>query len=322
MPNKIDLSGLPKTWVSAAVNDEERKSPDQLWQDEPSKDDVTEDRLKRIRFLRKHSKNNPEISRLAERLENCYRKHRCLSGACPECGRLMQRAWVRESRKLISSLEAEHTELVALSLVLPNSGVAQGALKSFDVKNLQRRLKYRLDRAWVDVAIGSIDFSFNEDEEGKHQGFWCPHVYLITAADDRRRLRTRLTGFEGTTEIPRPKKVMPFENTAHRRSYAMKMHFTRRIGYDDQRIQDNGKIRYFRNTRIDRLRAIEHLELVLFLDKIGFADRAIFRLITPVIKDRDNWEGIRFDRIAGSKRNRKKLSSLDQKKPFEPESEV
>jgi hypothetical protein len=92
---------------------------------------------------------------------------------------LLQRAWVRESRKLISSLEHPDTKLVALSLVLPNSGVAQGALKSFDVKNMQRRLKSRLDQAGVDVAIGSIDFSFNEDEQGKYQGFWCPHVYLV-----------------------------------------------------------------------------------------------------------------------------------------------
>jgi hypothetical protein len=85
----------------------------------------------------------------------------------------------------------------------------------------------------------------------------------------------------------------------------MKMHFTRRIGYDDQWVQKDGRIRTCRNTRSDRLRAIERLELLLFLDQLGFAERAIFRFVKPVIKDRDNWEGIRFDRIAGSKRNGK-----------------
>jgi hypothetical protein len=244
MRRKIDLFHT-KTWIAAAINAEEKKPPDQLWKGEPTNEAIKGYRLKRTKFLRKHGQNNPEALQVAERLENCCRKHRCFSGACPECGRLMQRAWVRESRKLISSLEAEDTEPVALSLVLPNSGVAQGALKAFDVKNVQRRLKSRLDQAGIGAAIGSIDISFNEDHEDKYQGFWCPHAYLITTAEDRRRLRTRLTGFEGSTEIPRPKKVMPFKNTARRRSYAMRMHFTRRIGYDDQWIQDDGEIRYF-----------------------------------------------------------------------------
>jgi hypothetical protein len=188
-------------------------------------------------------------------------------------------------------------------LVLPNSAVAQGALKSFDVKNMQRRLKSRLDQAGIGLAIGSIDFSFNEDQGGKYQGFWCPHLYIVTIADDRRTLAARLTGFEGSTEIPRPKRANPTENTAYSLSYAMKMHFTRRIGYDDQRTHDDGNTRYFRNTRTDRLRALERLELLLFLDQIGFADRAIFRSVKPVIKDRENWQGIRFDRITGSNRN-------------------
>jgi hypothetical protein len=184
-------------------------------------------------------------------------------------------------------------------VVLPNSTVAQGALKSFNVKNMQRRLKSRLDDTEIDVAIGGIDFSFNEDEQGKYSGFWCPHAYIITTTENRHRLPAKLNGFRPSPEIPHPTKVSPFKNTARRRSYAMKVHFARRIGYDDQRMQNNGKIRYFRNTRLDRLRALERLELVLFLDKIGFADRAIFRFVKPVIKSRENWEGVYFDRITG-----------------------
>jgi hypothetical protein len=273
-------------------------------QAKPSKDAVEEDRLKLIRFLRNHGKNNSEALRVAQRLEDCCPKHRCLSGACPECGRLLQRAWVHESRKLISSLEVEGTELVALSLILPNSTVALGAPKSFDLKNMQRRLKSRLDDAEVDAAIGSIDFSFNDDEDGEYQGSWCPHVYLITSTADRRQLRRKLSGFECSKEIPRPKKIIRFENTARRRLYSMKMNFERRIGYDDRKIR-NGKIQDCRNTRTDRLRALERHELLLFLDQIGFAERAIFRFVKPVIEDRIKWRAVYFDRITGLKRNRK-----------------
>lgn len=303
MRKKIDLS-QPRTWIAAAIRAEPRKSPHQLWKGEPSKDDVKEDRLKRIKFLRNH-RSNVEALRLAEQLEGCCPKHRCLSGACPECGRLLQRAWVRESGPLIRSISGYGNELVALSLVLPNSVVAQGSLKSFDVRNMQRQLKSRLDDADINVAIGAIDFSFNEDEQGKYPGFWCPHAYVIAATENRHRLAARLNGFIPSPEIPHPTKVTPFKNTADRRSYAMKMHFARRIGYDDQRIKINEKIRYFRNTRPDTLRAIERLELVLFLDQIGFGERAIFRFVKPVIKDRENWGGVHFDRMTGSERNRK-----------------
>jgi hypothetical protein len=135
MHKTIDLFDA-KTWVAAAIKSEEKNSPDPLWEGGPSKDKAKAARFKLIRFLRKHGTTYPQALCLAERLEDCCPKHRCLSGPCPECGRLLQRSWVRESRKLISSLEHEDIELVALSLVLPNSAVAQGALKSFDVKNM------------------------------------------------------------------------------------------------------------------------------------------------------------------------------------------
>jgi hypothetical protein len=302
MPNKVHLPEA-KTWIAAAIKIEEGKVPDQLWKNAPTAEDAKHNRLKAAKFLRKHGKRNSEALRVAERLEDCCRERRCLSGACPECGRLLQRVWVRESRKLISSLEVERTELVALSLVLPNSAVARGALRSFDLKNMQRRLKLRLDQAGISAAIGGIDFSFNEDEDGKYPGFWCPHVYLITPTADRRRLRRKLNGFECTTRIPRPKKITRFENTARRRSYAMKMQFERRIGYDDHRVRKE-KVRECRNTWSDRLRAIQRFELLLFLDQIGFADRAIFRFVKPVIKDRVKWQGVHFDRITGSKRKK------------------
>jgi hypothetical protein len=200
-----------KTWVAAAINDEQRKSPAQLWNGEPGIDDAKGNRLKRIRFLRRYRKSNAEAVRLADRLEECSRKHRCFSGACPECGHLLQRAWVRESGSLPRSILGEGGELVALSLVLPNSIVPQGNLKSFDVRNMQRRLKSRLDDADIDVAIGGIDFSFNEDEQNKYSGFWCPHAYVIVATQNRRQLAARLDGFTPSLEIPHPTKVTPFK---------------------------------------------------------------------------------------------------------------
>ena len=202
---------------------------------------------------------------------------------------------------MISSFEKDI--LVAMSLVLPKGEFQLGQLHSFDVNNFLRRLKYRLDAAEIAAAIGGIDFSFNENVHGIHPGLWCPHAYVITAADNEDRLRRTLRGFKATDAIPRPRKVVSFENNAYRRSYAMKMLFERRIGYDDQCVAKNGKIRHFRQTRRGKLRAAERLELFLFLDHIGYAGRSIFRFIKPAIRNRKRGKRAYFGRITPSQRN-------------------
>jgi hypothetical protein len=274
-----------RDWVIKAIAKEIQKTAERLWGGEPTAEEVEDGRLKRVRFLRGHSRSNPNALRVAERLEACSRGNPCLSGACPECGRFFQRAWVRKSRAVIRSMSVLDAELIAISLVPPKSRVPQGQLQRFDAVNMQRRVKYRFDGADIGVAIGGIDFSFNEDRNGSYSPFWCPHAYIITATNNRKVLASKLTDFGITIEIPRPKKITKFNNIALRRSYSMKMHFHRRIGYDDQRKQEDESIRYFRNSSRDRLRAVERIELFIFLDQIGFAARAIFRGIKPTMRN-------------------------------------
>lgn len=273
-----------KPWVIAAINDEEQCPPDQMWKKERSAEYVYEERLRRIKFLRKHSNTHSDALVVAKRLESCERKHRCLSGGCPECGRLLQRWFVRRLKKLIAEhIDNEGRELVAINII-PCIPMAQpGQLHSVDTVNLQRRLKYALDTVGISAAIGGIDFSFNEDREGKYQPFWCPHFYLITSTKDKKALRKRLRRiFLRMEEVPRPVRISPFENIARRRSYALKMNFRRRIGYYQIKNQ-NGKIGKRRNTSRDKLRADERLELFLYLDKIGLASRIIFWGAKPVV---------------------------------------
>ena len=75
-----------------------------------------------------------------------------------------------------------------------------------------------------------------------------------------------------------------------------------RIGYDSQRTR-NGTLQSCRNTSRDRLRADELLELLLYLDQIGFAARAIFRGVKPVVCD----GGKRMEfRISGLRKDEKR----------------
>src|SRR4051794_19484093 len=79
-----------------AVQDQGHPSDRELWLDEPPAEEAHDERLRRIRFLRKHHKI-PQAQRVANYLADCSPADRCMSGACPECGRLLQRLFVRES---------------------------------------------------------------------------------------------------------------------------------------------------------------------------------------------------------------------------------
>jgi hypothetical protein len=90
--------------------------------------------------------------------------------------------------------------------------------------------------------------------------------------------------FSRTKEISRPIKITSFKNKAFRRSYTLKMNFRRRIGYREIKNQHE-RIRKCRNTNYDKLRAAERVELFIYLDQIGFADRVFFLSAKPVMKD-------------------------------------
>jgi hypothetical protein len=109
------------------------------------------------------------------------------------------------------------------------------------------------------------------------------HHYLIVSISDKSRVGIRLRElFTPTDKVPRPVKISSFTNNSRRRSYALKMIFHRRIGYNERK-NKCGNPRKCRNTSRDRLRAKERLELLIYLDQIGLAARVIFRGTRPVI---------------------------------------
>jgi hypothetical protein len=273
-----------KPWVRRAVDSEDHKSRGELWLNEPSATQQYIERLRRIKFLRKHGAINMQAVLVADRLDCCDQGQRCLSAACPECSRLLQRWFVRQSDSFIRNhLDQPNTDLLALSIVPRCQQVAPGSLTNFSICNLQRRLKEALRNVDINVAVGGIDFSFNEDRQNKYQPFWCPHYYLIISTKDRDTLARRLAKiFPRSLEIPRPTRISGFTNIAYRRSYALKTEFRRRIGCVEEKEID-GKIRKCRNTSDDKMRASERVELLVFLDQVGLAARVTFFGAKPEI---------------------------------------
>jgi hypothetical protein len=273
-----------RPWVAKAIEQESHKPKTKLWRNAPTAEQAEEQRNQRVRFLRKHAKDNPKAGVVAERLEQCNSQQRCFSGACPLCGRLFQRWFVQATKPFIRKhLNIENRGLLAISLIPTSPRIKPGELSQFSITDLHRRFKYAMDKADIGRAIGGIDFSFNEDQECKFKPFWNVHLYAITSGE-KKRLSRQLKGIvQYSRAIPRPKRVMSFENKALRRSYALKMYFERRIGYDEIKSR-NGKRRKCRNTKPDRLLAAQRLELFIYLEKIGFAERVFFREAKPVQK--------------------------------------
>jgi hypothetical protein len=272
-----------KPWAADAIAREDKTFDNPMWSGERTREDDDYERCKRIKLLRKYRQTEPAARIVAKRLKACEYGSRCLSGACPECGHLLQRWFVRHSKRFISThIDNFDGDLVALSLVPVNSAARPGTLESVSIGNCQRRLKYALQAANIEATLGGIDFSLNEDRKGKYARFWGPHYYLITSTQNKNKLIKVLRPFFGKIKTrPRPVKVTPFDNKASRRSYALKMIFFRRIGYDEIKMRD-GKKRQCRNTSRDKLRSKERLELFIYLDKIGLAARVIFFGAMPI----------------------------------------
>ena len=274
-----------KAWVIKAIAQEEKYPADQMWKKEPSAEYQFDERFRQIRFLRKHGKTDPELLLIADCLEECEPRNRCCSGACTECSRLFQRHYVRNSKRPIHDIIIpDGKELIAICIIPSSPLVRAGQLKHFSIANFQRRVKAALDTANVKSGIGGVDFSFNEDRENEWRPFICPHVYFITATNDRKALRRTLKStFKPSTEVVRPIKLPLFQNIARRRSYSLKMSFKRRISCYKMRKEKPTKSR---NTSTDKLRVSERIELFKYLHQVGLAARVIFRGIKPEISGR------------------------------------
>ena len=276
-----------KPWVMRAIAEEDQRPNNQLWKGEPSAAFQYDERLRRIKFFRKCQRCYPLAKYVADRLELCERNNRCCSGACPECGRLLQRWFVRRSKGLIcDAVDIDGRSLVAITIIPAKPIIRPGKLPALNIGNLQRCLKYALDKAEIGAAIGAVAFSYNEDKDGKYSPFWSGHFYIITSVAGKARLKKILRRlFASDRRIPRPVRVSTFNNSARRRSYAFKTQFNRRVGIDaDNYNKADGSSRKCRNTSRQRLRAAERLELYIYLDRIGLAERFIFRKVKPTIK--------------------------------------
>lgn len=241
-----------------------------------------EERRQLVNELRRYGKDDADALDLADRLERCHRNHRCRSGACPECLRAFQRAFVMATDTLI---KADQRPFTILS-ILGTSRYREDRLNAKDpFSRLQVKLAKRLHRAGVGIALGGFDISANEHQTAQFRPHWQPHAWILVPTVDlepalrelRKSFAKRAAGHDskpkrGRRTVIRPIVCKAFDGDLAGLAYAVKGDFLRRVTLPKVTNQD-GSTKTRRNSRTRPLRPQQKVELRLMLDRAGLHGR-------------------------------------------------
>ena len=172
------------------------------WPGAPTADDAKKARKRCIKRLKRFSPQFPEAAKLAKILARCKRRRRCMSGACPECGRAFQRCFVAEVKEPGEQARVEQTLASPQHRVsqTPNGGrPAQTSLnttkhEAVPVRDHQGRRRSR----WM---AGGIDLSLNDDTQKNHGVGWQPQFYGFADVTNREALSKVLRDTYSPTKI-------------------------------------------------------------------------------------------------------------------------
>lgn len=228
-------------------------------------------RSRLVKSLRR-SKSNVNAS-LANRLDACDSRERCLSGACSECNRALQLFFIEHG--MLATRKTSGSMWV-VSIVL-RSKPELGFIHKLNLESLKYQLKRSLARNGITLAIGGVDVSLNEHQGDKVPRWAFQFWLLLHGVDTEWRSAIRAL-YPRTFRAPRPVRIEPWDGRAEAIAYMLKPNFVRRISI----LGKNGRA----NTRHDRLRRTEKAELAAYLDKTGLASRTFLLGIRPTLTGR------------------------------------
>jgi len=232
-----------------------------------------------VEWLRKKWKSDPASVKLADKLENCRRKHHCKSAACPECAYAAQRLITKVMRRFLKAQANEGT-MVCVTIVPADGVIKPGHLKKADHERSVRRWKEKLGKAGVGWFVGATDWSLNEYAEGRYKPRWSEHFYGVTLTKSPQKLKRELKKqFPRAKRIPRPVKIVEWDGEIPALRYILKPNFWRRVATDnaERHNKKTGTTRSCRATDKQRLRSKHKRELLVHLDEIGLQSRLLMR---------------------------------------------
>ena len=228
-----------------------------------------------VKRLRRFARQFPEAKKLANVLARCKRRRRCMSGACPECGRAFQRWFVSQVGELAGNANPNH--LNSISIVFLNHRTAEDQLTGLDTGGMKRSMSETIknadDLAWI---AGGIDLSLNDDVQKKQGIAWQPQLYAIAEADVSGLSKVLRERFSPTQSARRPVQIKACDGSETAVSYAFKTDFVRRIAYRTEVGPPENRRKCWRTRKVS-LRAGEHVQAMLWMHKIGLAGRLFLR---------------------------------------------
>lgn len=263
----------PSEWlVSSLANERWFGDGQPKWQHLPTSAQAKIERIKRSRLLKKHG-SAPLGTLLAE----CAPRARCFSGCCPECGRALQRFFAEK----VGALLVPPSEYDTVSIV-GRTRRRFGQLDTLALPAFKRHLVRTLQRGQASLAVGGIDFSFNEYPGTKHISRWVPQFWLLIHNANRARWeRVLREKYPSRILVPRPVRIKSWDGCIAAAGYALKANFSLRRTTRTQRYA-RGKYRPCQNTSNDKLRAAERVELFKYLHKVGLEARLVLFDVTKI----------------------------------------
>ena len=238
--------------------------------------DAKEARKRHIKRLKRFSTQIPEAPKLAKILARCKSRHRCMSGACPECGRAFQRWFVAQVMNPASNKKP--LDLIAVSIAFPHHRSVGDTLDTLDTTKMKRDLTETIkDSDQVHWMAGGIDLSLNDDTQRNVPICWQAQLYGFAEVSNREQFSKFLRDtFNKTRKVKRPVQTEQCDGSSRAISYGFKTDFVRRIGYRGQAGPPDHRRTCWKTRKVS-LRPMEHVRAMLWLHKVGIAGRLFLR---------------------------------------------
>jgi hypothetical protein len=246
----------------------------------PKGESLKRERVRLVKWLRKKGKKSQACSDLADKLDQCRRRHRCQSAACPECTAAAQRLIANITGDFLKAQAGGGARIVCVTIVAEDGMVKPGKLSKADHERRIRRWKERLGKGGVTWFVGATDISLNEHKQGRYRRHWSEHFYGLTVTEDPKKLKRELRKyFPKTDAILRPVKIEEWDGNKKALRYILKPNFSWRIANDNgQRFDKNTRtMRSCRDTDVQPLKSKQKRELMVYLDDIGMQSRHLMR---------------------------------------------
>ena len=222
-----------------------------------------------------------DVGDLAERLDTCGRKHRCMSGACPECNRALQRAFVAQTQAALTKMKTSDPPRL-VSIVPDFGGLPLIDATEAEWKSIALRLRKAIRQVGITTTMLGTDFSVNTRKKDKSiQGqFWG----LI--CDPPKRWRKNLKPLINASQaIKRPLRSKVFDGYEAGLAYSLKTTFERKTWIRDPNSDrsDRGPSSNTRNRPLQG--GPDWVQLMIFLDEIGLDARIMLVGVRRIISD-------------------------------------